>query len=147
MPSTLAAAQVLGIAIMSQMNAAFERPVRDIEARCGTQTNCSGMAQILADIEPAAGFEFIDAHDGAWTGSCEDELVDRCVAAVRRGVLDELTRVGGGKVPAVRFVLRRVWVHPVDSAESRNEAVGRIAITRAVQRLTEPASSTTHLGP
>jgi hypothetical protein len=118
------------------MSLVFDRPVRDITARSGTQTNCDGIAKILADVEPAERFEFVNADDGAWTGDCDDELIGWCVTAVHRGVIDELTRVGRGDLPAVRFVLRRIQVHPVDSAEFRNETVGRMAVAEAVHRLT-----------
>ena len=115
----------------------FDRPVRDVTVRSGTQTNCGGFAKILVDVEPADRFEFVDAHDSVWTGSCDDELIGWCVAAVRRGVVEELALVGVGESPAVRFVLRRIQVHQVDSAEFRYEAVGRMAVAEALRRLTD----------
>ncbi|RAK42947.1 hypothetical protein B0I29_10177 [Actinoplanes lutulentus] len=117
------------------MSVVFDRPVRDIAVRDGTQTNCAGFAKILADIEPAERFEFLSNGDAAPAGVLDDELIEQCIGAVRRGVLDELTRVGDGEVPPVRFVLRRILVHLVDSAEFRNEAVGRMAVAEAVRRL------------
>jgi hypothetical protein len=39
------------------MSLVFDRPVRDITARSGVQTNCAGIATILADVEPAEHFE------------------------------------------------------------------------------------------
>lgn len=119
------------------MGVVFDRPVRDIAVRSGNHTSCGGFAKIVADVEPAARFEFVDAHphDDAWTPADDPELIGWCVAAVRRGVLDGLAATGS---PPVRFVLRRVLVHPVDSNEFHNEAAGRKAVAEAVHRLGRP---------
>ncbi|WP_229070821.1 hypothetical protein [Actinoplanes sp. DH11] len=119
------------------MTVAFDRPVREITVRAGTQTNCGGFAQISADFEPADEFAFVDAHDPQRTGSRDQQLIDACVTAVCRGVVEELTSIGQGELPAVRFVLRRVLVHEVDSVDFRNVQAGRKAAIEAVRRLGE----------
>jgi hypothetical protein len=119
------------------MSVVFDRPVRDIDVRSGSQMNCAGFARILADVEPAERFEFVDAHDENRTGCDDDGLVTACVAAVRRGVITELSRPGTDRLPPVRFVLRHILVHLVDSNETRNEAAGRLAVAEAVRRLGE----------
>ncbi|MEU4690623.1 hypothetical protein [Actinoplanes sp. NPDC023714] len=113
------------------MGVVFDRPVRDIDVRAGSQLHCAGFAGILADVEPADRFEFVDAHESQGTGSDDGELVEACVNAVRRGVLGEL----GEPLPPVRFVLRRILIHLVDSTEDRNEAAGRLAVAEAKRRL------------
>ncbi|GIE70244.1 hypothetical protein Apa02nite_063520 [Actinoplanes palleronii] len=123
--------------IVAGVSVVVDRPVREILVRAGTQTNCNGIARILADLEPAEQFAFVDAHESVWTGDCDDEAISWCVEAVRRGVVAELTEQGQGELPAVRFVLRRILVHPIDSAPHRNEQVGRMAVTEGLRRLTE----------
>lgn len=118
------------------MGVSFDRPVRDISVRSGNQTSCGGIAKIVADVEPAGCFEFVDARspDDGWTHPDDAELTDWCIAAARRGVLDGLAMVGS---PPVRFVLRRILVHPVDSNEFHNEKAGRMAVAEAVRRLSD----------
>ncbi|WP_157240958.1 hypothetical protein [Catenuloplanes japonicus] len=118
------------------MGAGIGRAVRGIAVRSGNQTNCAGIAKIVADVEPAERFEFVDAHapDDRWTDREDDELIEWCVAAVRRGVEAGLAEAGS---PPVRFVLRRILVHPVDSNERHNEAVGRMAVAEALRRLSD----------
>ena len=113
---------------------AFDQPVRDIVARSGAQSNCAGYAKILIDVEPAELFEFVDADDKASTVGCDDALVGECADAVRRGVVAELDRLGQGQPPAVRVVLRRLFIHVVDAVPWRYEEVGRMAVAEAWRR-------------
>jgi hypothetical protein len=109
--------------------------VRDIAVRSGNQTGCGGIARIVVDAERAERFEFVDgrAPGDRWTWP-DDELISWCLAAVRRGVLEGWAAAGS---PPIRLALRRLLVHPVDSNEHHNEAVGRMAVTEAVRRLDE----------
>jgi hypothetical protein len=118
-----------------EMGVVFDRPVRGVEVRSGRQSNCGGVARILVDIEPAERFELVAAQDGGWAGGCGEELIDWCVAAVGRGVLDGFSRAGYEQPPPVRLVLRRILVNQVDSTEFRNETVGRMAVAEALRRL------------
>ncbi len=121
----------------------FDRAVRDITVKTGTHTNCGGIAKILADVEPSEEFAFVDEQDGAWVGDyCDPEDAGWCAGHVRDGVVEELTRLGDGTIVPVRFVLRRILVHPVDSAPSRNQEAGRKAVTEAVRRLTAATRTT-----
>ncbi|MFI5842636.1 hypothetical protein ACIA8K_23300 [Catenuloplanes sp. NPDC051500] len=112
--------------------------VRDISVRSGNQTSCGGIAKIVVDAEVAAGFEFVDgrAPGDRWTWP-DDELIEWCLAAVRRGVHAGWVAAGS---PPIRIVLRRMLVHPVDSNEHHNEAAGRMAVAEAVHRLGVGAS-------
>ncbi|MFI1989017.1 hypothetical protein [Actinoplanes sp. NPDC020271] len=118
------------------MSVLFDRAVRDVEVRAGGPGNCGGVARILADLEPADSFAFVDAHDGGWTRGWKDELAGWCVAAVRQGVEEELIRIGAGEMPPVRFVLRRIMLNLIDSNEPCNREAGRKAVAEAVRRLT-----------
>jgi hypothetical protein len=119
------------------MRIVLDRPVRNVDVRSGRQSNCGGVGRVIVDVEPAEQSEFVDAHDGGWTGRCEQELIDWCVAAVQRGVLQGFSQAGYEQPPPVRVVLRRILVNPVDSTEFRNETVGRMAVAAALRRLSE----------
>jgi hypothetical protein len=120
------------------MRIVLDWPVRDVDVRSGRQSNCAGVGRVIVDVEPAEQFEFVDTHDGGWAGRCEQELIDLCVAAVQRGVLEGFPWAGYEQPPPVRVVLRRILVNPVDSTEFRNEPVRRMAVAEALRRLSEP---------
>jgi hypothetical protein len=59
--------------------------VHDVLVRCGTPTNCAGVASALVDFEPAAEFCF-EARLAAGTADEDSETVQLWVAAFEKGV-------------------------------------------------------------
>jgi hypothetical protein len=111
--------------------------IRGITVTAGTQANCSGFARAVADFEPqtdaSEGFTFVLAIEERPGRYRDDELAARCCEHIERGVRAELAEHFGSALPAVRVVLRRILVHPVDSTEVRNHEAGRGLARRALQ--------------
>jgi hypothetical protein len=86
-------------------------PIRDIDVRCGTQTNCAGVAVALVDFERGSesGFEVVDAVTELSTRDAGDQdLVDFCAEHIGEGIKAELQESFGAGLPAVRVLVRRV---------------------------------------
>jgi hypothetical protein len=109
--------------------------LRGVTVTAGTQTNCGGFARAVADFEPQTGFTFVLALEERPGRYRDDELEARCCEHIERGVRAELAEHFGSALPAVRVILRRVLVHPVDSTAVRNHEAGRGLARCALQAL------------
>jgi hypothetical protein len=117
--------------------------IRGIHVTAGTHANCSGFARAVADFEPQAdaaeGFTFVVALEERSGRFRDDELEAWCCEHIERGVRAELAEHFGAVLPAVRVILRRVLLHPVDSNERRNHQAGCMLAQQALQAI--PISS------
>ena len=107
--------------------------VRDVRVRCGTPTNCAGVAGALVDFEPAREFRF-EARLATGITDEDSDSVQLWVAAFEKGVRSELINVGGGTLPPVRLILRWILDHPIDSNEAFNVLAGRMGVAEAIRR-------------
>ncbi len=127
----------------------WDRVVRDVRVRCGTRTNCGGIAAAVVDVEPHDAFAFVRRLDP--DGAGDGGLAELCAGWFADGVRAELLDVCGGTLPPVRVVLRWILVHEVDSNERRNRQAGRLAVTEVLRRAadddTTPATSGHHATP
>ncbi len=112
------------------------QPIRDVRVRCGTQTNCGGVAATTVDIEPHPTYTFVRALPPHLGNTADVELIDDCVAHFETGLREQLRAVCDGVLPPVRIVLRWILAHPVDSTPGRNRQAGHLAVTEALRRAT-----------
>lgn len=115
------------------------QPIRDVRVRCGTQTNCGGLAGALIDIEPHLSFAPVRTLPADLDANTRGELLDACVTHFETGVREALLELCG-QLPPVRVVLRWILVHEVESTPARNRQAGRLAVLEALRRVSHTES-------
>lgn len=109
-------------------------PIRDVNVRAGSQSNCGGIADAFVDVEAATAYELVNATPPPREDRWEDqELVDYCVTSVSDGIEAGLMELFG-ELPPIRVTLRRVLPHAVDSNEFINRLAGRYAVYETLRR-------------
>src|SRR4051794_29167201 len=93
----------------------WDAAIRGIRVRCGTQTNCGGIAAAVIDAVPDSDFRLVRQLEPNASGEPAENDVDACARHFEDGVRAALVDVCGGALPALRIVLRRILVHPTDS--------------------------------
>lgn len=113
-------------------------PIRGLRAHVGTKSGRTGGATGLVDLEPAVGFEAVNAVPEEiwirWEAHDFPELVPMCFTNIVAGIKEEL-RTLLGHLPAMRVVVHEVLPHPVEANEMNNRYVGKKIIREAFKRM------------
>ncbi len=116
-------------------------PLRGLRADGGTKSGRFGGSTGLVDLEPAVGFEAVNAVPDEiwihWDAHDFPDLVPMCFKNIVIGIKEEL-RLLLGHLPAMRVVVHEVLPHPVEANELNNRYIGKKIVREAFRRMAKP---------